>query len=97
MITGAAGESGTGGVTALTQGALYSMASVASRELARTTVRFNEVFLNLRVDFEGPNSVRPKEFSYNYELLLQNKNIKGSRVSVRSRSDIANLKWEAKI
>lgn len=97
MIAGAAGELGAGGVTALTQGALYSMANVASRELAQTNVRFNEVFLNLRVDFDGPDSVRPEEFSYNYEQLLQNKNINGSRISIKSRSDIADLKWEAKI
>lgn len=97
MIAGAAGELGAGGVTALTQGALYSMANVASRELAQTNVRFNEVFLNLRVDFDGPDSVRPEEFSYNYEQLLQNKSINESRISIKSRSDIADLKWEAKI
>jgi hypothetical protein len=97
MITGAAGELGAGGVTALTQGALYSMANVASRELARSNVRFNEVFLNLRVDFEGPNSVRPAEFSHNYEQLLRNQTIKGCRVNVKQRADIDDLKWEAKI
>ncbi|KAI7545274.1 hypothetical protein KC331_g6313 [Hortaea werneckii] len=56
MITGGAGDHGAGGVTALTQGALYSMANVASRELARTNIRFNEVYLNLRVDFDGPGT-----------------------------------------
>ncbi|KAI6908162.1 hypothetical protein KC318_g5888 [Hortaea werneckii] len=97
MITGGAGDHGTGGVTALTQGALYSMANVASRELARTNIRFNEVYLNLRVDFDGPGTVRPPEFAENYVKLLQDKTIKGSRINVASRADIANLQYVAKI
>ncbi|KAI7171212.1 hypothetical protein KC324_g10996 [Hortaea werneckii] len=96
MITGAAGEYGAGGVTALTQGALYSMANVASRELARTSIRFNEVYLNLRVDFDGPGTVRPSGFAENYVKLLQDKTIKWSRINVTSRADIANLQHVAK-
>ncbi|KAI7586465.1 hypothetical protein KC316_g5577, partial [Hortaea werneckii] len=56
MITGAAGDYGAGRVTAFTQGALYSMANVASRELAGINIRFNEMYLYLRVDFDGPGT-----------------------------------------
>ncbi|RMY08834.1 hypothetical protein D0867_08907 [Hortaea werneckii] len=63
MITGAAGDYGAGRVTAFTQGALYSMANVASRELAGINIRFNEMYLYLRVDFDGPGTVCPLEFA----------------------------------
>ena len=44
---GGAGESGWAGVTAVGQGALFSMANVACRENKSTNIRFNEVYLNL--------------------------------------------------
>jgi hypothetical protein len=43
MITGAAGELGSAGVTAVSQGALFSLANVACRENKGTNIRFNEV------------------------------------------------------
>ncbi|RMY14415.1 hypothetical protein D0868_01461 [Hortaea werneckii] len=74
MITGAAGDYGAGRVTAFTQGALYSMANVASRELAGINIRFNEMYLYLRVDFDGPGTVCPLEFAGKSENIQESDN-----------------------
>lgn len=96
-MTGAAGEYGSGGVTAISQGALFSMANVACRELKGSNVRFNEVYLSLRVDSSDPKAVSSADFGTNYQLLLDRQDIAESRVSVFSRADIADLKFEKKL
>lgn len=97
LMTGAAGDFGSGGVTAISQGALFSMAAVACRELKGSNVRFNEVYLNLRVDSNDPKAVSSADFGTNYQMLLDRQDVSESRVSVLSRDDIANLRFEKKL
>ena len=109
LVTGGTGESGLAGVTATSQGALFSLAAVAARELAASNVRFNEVFLNYRVDYDlvcdekptmgpnGPKRMRASEFARVYERILADEGIKGGRVTVDGFQDLGDVKWRAKI
>ena len=103
-MTGGAGELGWAGVTAISQGALFSMANVACLENKSTNVRFNEVFLNYRVDFDAvaeqkgaSGIIKSSEFARVYESVLANKNIEGCRVSINSPDDVENLKFVRKL
>ncbi|KAH9225131.1 hypothetical protein K456DRAFT_1852879 [Colletotrichum gloeosporioides 23] len=102
LVTGAAGESGWAGVTAISQGALFSMANVACRELADTQIRFNEVYLSFRVDYdsiakEKSNSMASSVFAAHYERLLANEGIKGCRISLLHADDVTELKYKRKL
>ncbi|KIX06340.1 uncharacterized protein Z518_04316 [Rhinocladiella mackenziei CBS 650.93] len=102
LITGGAGEAGSAGVTAISQGALFSMANAACLENATTNIRFNEVYLCYRVDFDtvcerlGGNRIKSSDFARVYEGILANKDISGCRVSVYGPQDLDNLKYEKK-
>lgn len=80
----------------MTQGALFSFATAAARENADTNVRFNEVYLALRVEFDedaavhGVNSA--SEFAAVYEAVLEREDIKSSRVVVANAQDINDFK-----
>lgn len=92
-----------GGVTAIGQGALFSLANVACRELANTNIRFNEVFLSFRVDYDSvareknDGSVGSSEFARHYEELLARPEITGSRVSLRKPGDVKDLQFKKKL
>lgn len=104
LVTGSAGDLGFAGVTAISQGALFSMANVACLENRKTNVRFNEVYLGYRVDYdsiveEKGHDIRmtASEFSRVYEAILANSDIKGCRVSVLDPDDVDQLKYEKKL
>lgn len=101
-MTGAAGTSGWAGVTAISQGALFSLANVAIRENEKNNIRFNEVYLSCRVDYdsvakEKGNVISSSEFAGNYEQILIRTDIKGCRVSVLKPEDVTNLRYEKKL
>ncbi|KAH6867504.1 hypothetical protein B0T10DRAFT_572251 [Thelonectria olida] len=103
LMTGAAGNSGWAGVTAISQGALFSLATVACRELADTNVRFNEVWLAFRVEHDkvakekGGTSIGSSVLAPHYEQILARPEISASRVRLLRPEDIANLKFQKKL
>ncbi|RFU75517.1 nadp-binding [Trichoderma arundinaceum] len=104
LVTGSAGDLGFAGVTAISQGALFSLASVACLENLKTNVRFNEVYLGYRVDYDAvvkekgdDNRMTSSEFSRVYEAILANKTIKGCRITVSGPADIDELKYKKKL
>lgn len=101
MITGGAGDFGYAGVTAMGQGAIISMANVACRELPETNVRFNEVYLCTRVDYDavvdaGKPVIKASDFAKVYEAVLENKDISAARVSVLEVADMTNIQYKKK-
>ena len=98
MVTGAAPDFGAGGITGITQGGLFSMMKIASKENEKTNVRVNEIYLNLRVDYdsvaEKSGSVKASDFGKVYEQVLKKPEITGSRVLVMERKAIEDLKSE---
>ena len=74
---------------------MYAFSNAATRELADTNIRFNEVYLNLRVQpdeiAKGTWMTTVSDFSKNYELLLNNPGVKGTRVSASSADDFKKL------
>lgn len=103
MCTGGQGDYGTRVAPAVTQGALYSFAIAAARENEKTNIRFNEVYLAYRVQFEvegasaafaGLHITTTEEFSPLYEKLLDRTDIRGSRVKAITPEDVANLPHE---
>jgi len=104
LVTGAAGELGVAGVTAISQGALFTMANVGCFENANTNIRFNEVYLHYRVDFDSvaeekgtTNRLKASDFARVYEKILANKEIDACRVSVHSPEDVDDLKYKKKL
>jgi hypothetical protein len=94
VCTGGAGEAGTGGVTALTQGALFSMVTAAARELQDTNVRVNEAFLNARVEYDddaeqkGGSIIKASDYGKLYANILEKQDLKGYRISCFGRKDL---------
>jgi hypothetical protein len=91
-------------VTAISQGALISLANVACLENKTTNVRFNEVFLNYRVDFDsvcdvkGTDSrIRVSDFANVYVGILANEDIEACRVSIQGPDDVKDLKYKKKL
>ncbi|KAI8663348.1 hypothetical protein NCS57_00935400 [Fusarium keratoplasticum] len=101
LLTGAAGGSGWAGVTAISQGALFSLANVACRELADTNVRFNEVWLAFRVEHDEAaakhGSIGSSAFAPHYEQILARPEISASRVRLAKPADISNFTWSKKL
>lgn len=85
---------------AMTQGALYSMATAAARDNESTNVRFNEVYLNVRVEVDEvaaqKGTVPSSTFAGVYEQLLDRADIRSSRVRIDSVEDMKTLKWAKK-
>lgn len=100
LCTGAQGDFGIRAIPAMSQGALFSMATAASRENEHTNVRFNEVYLAFRVEVDedaiAHGVTKASDFASVYEGILVNPDIRSSRVSVRSVADIKDLKWTKK-
>lgn len=101
LCTGAQGDMGLRALPAVTQGALFSMATAACRENEHTNVRFNEVYLAFRVEVdemaERNRVVRASDFAAVYEEILARKDIRSSRVRVvNPAEDMKSLKAERK-
>ena len=79
---------------------MYSFSLAATRELADTNIRFNEVYLKLRVQFdeiaEGTWMTKVSDFAKHYENLLKRPDVKGTRVWVRSLEECKELVFEAR-
>jgi hypothetical protein len=104
LITGAAGELGVWGATAMGQGALSALANVACRENANTNIRFNEVYLAVRVDYDAvceelgmKDRSKASDFARVYEGILDNEEISACRVSVLVPQDMVELKYKKKL
>lgn len=85
---------------ALTQGALYSMANVACRDNKDTNVRFNEVYLTLRVEVdesaEKTGFFKASAFAETYQEILTRSEIRSCRISVFEKEDMKDLKFKEK-
>jgi hypothetical protein len=85
---------------AISQGPLFSMASVACRDNAETNVRFNEIYLACRVEVDSvalkTGSMKASDFSSVYEEILSRPEIKGCRVGVHGEHDLKDLKYKKK-
>lgn len=112
LITGGARCFGTAGITSVNQGALGSLCAVGARELAETNVRFNEVYLAFRIEYDsniesgdssipgvdwGENWSRASEFATVYDRILRDEKIKGKQVNVMSKVDMDGSNYEDKV
>ncbi|KAK6841308.1 hypothetical protein PG987_002168 [Apiospora arundinis] len=101
ICTGAMGDLAIFPLPAMTQGPLYSMATAASRENAETNVRFNEIYLAMRVEVDEEAKehgvTTASEFAAVYEGILSRPEIRSSRVNVVDNGDIKDLKYETKV
>ena len=95
---------GIGGITGISQGALYSMSAVACRELEKTNVRFNEAYLDYRVEYdeqcdgEGNEwKMRSSDYAKIYEQILTQKDIEACRVITESPKDLKKIRYEKKL
>lgn len=103
-MTGGAGDLGVAGVTAIGQGALFSLANVACLENMKTNIRFNELYLRFRVEYDSniddqnpQGKVKASKFAEVYERILQDENINGCRVRAITAADIDDVKYEKKL
>ncbi|KAI9166436.1 hypothetical protein HJFPF1_02537 [Paramyrothecium foliicola] len=100
LCTGSQGSLAQRPAPAMTQGALFSMATAASRENASTNVRFNEVYLGVRVEVDEVavqhGTMRSSEFSSVYEEILARPEIRSARVEVLGYEDLRDLRWRRK-
>lgn len=100
LCTGSQGDVATHPIPAMTQGALFSMATAACRENAETNVRFNEVYLMFRVEVDRDAAqhgcTSASDFAIVYEGILANPEIRSSRVRVDTVDAIKKLKYERK-
>ncbi|KAK7941259.1 uncharacterized protein PG986_013646 [Apiospora aurea] len=100
ICTGAQGDLGLFPLPAMTQGPLFSMAAAASRENAETNVRFNEIYLAMRVevdeDAKQHGVTSASEFAAVYEAIMSRSEIRSSRVRVSTDADLKDLKYERK-
>lgn len=100
ICTGSQGDEAMFALPAMGQGPLFSMATAAARENEKTNVRVNEVYLMFRVEVDeaakehGVSS--SSEFASVYEGILNNPEIRSSRVRVASPADFTDLKWAKK-
>jgi len=98
LCTGASGDNGGLPAASISQGALYSLANVARVDNQETNVRFNEVYLGMFVvaDVELAKqwgALNAAEFAVTYEQILRQGEVKGRRVVVNRREDLAELKF----
>ncbi|KAK5685888.1 hypothetical protein LTS10_002001 [Elasticomyces elasticus] len=101
ICTGSQGDVGTHPLPAMTQGPLFSMATAAARENEKTNVRFNEIYLCYRVevdsDAEAHGVTKASDFANVYEMVLDNQDVRSSRVRVENdKEDLVSLKYAKK-
>ncbi|CCF39577.1 hypothetical protein CH063_00034 [Colletotrichum higginsianum] len=94
--TGSQGDKGDRALPAISQGAMFSMAYSAIKGLADTNVRFNEIYLDQRVEVdvvaEEHGTMKSSIFGRVYANILAKTDVKGCRVRVESESDVDNLR-----
>lgn len=77
------------------------MANVACRDNAETNVRFNEVYLAVRVEVDSvaktSGTMTSSDFSSVYEGILSNPEIKSCRVTVEEQNDLSKLRYKKKV
>ena len=78
------------------------MATVACRELRDSNIRFNDVFLGFRVDYDAvakgkKHSMASSDFAAHYKKLLERTDITGSRIHLRASEDVRNLPFTKKL
>ena len=85
----------------MTQGALFAMATTASRELKDTNIRFNEMYLDHRIEYDesaAKSGATPSsDYGRNYEAILKDPELKGCRITVSKKEYIDNLKVSQKV
>ncbi|KAL4925734.1 uncharacterized protein BDV17DRAFT_271229 [Aspergillus undulatus] len=100
ICTGSQGDLAIFPLPAMTQGALFSMATAGARENAETNVRFNEVYLGFRVEVDEDatrnGTTSASNFAAVYEAILARPEIRSSRVSVNSHEDLKDIKFARK-
>ncbi|KAF2269103.1 NAD(P)-binding protein [Lojkania enalia] len=100
ICTGGQGDIGVRPLPAMTQGALYSFSYSACKALASTNVRFNEIYLAIRVevdvDAEQHGVMKSSVFGRVYEKILATPGMKSCRIRVKAEEDVENLKVEQK-
>lgn len=82
----------------MTQGALFSLANVARVDNKETNIRFNEVCLGLFVVAdvalaEQWGAIKARDFATTYEQILERGDVKGRRVVVYRKEDLAELNF----
>lgn len=82
---------------AMGQGPIVAMCKSACRECDNTNVRFNEVYLDFRVEVDedaaAHGTTSATEFGKIYKQLLDRDDIRSTRVSVLTTDDIVDLKF----
>ena len=78
------------------------MANVASLENKKTNVRFNEVYLNFRVDYDSVAKEKggvtsSSDFGRHYEELLRRTDVDACRVNLLEPKDAVELRFEKKL
>ncbi|KAL2803350.1 hypothetical protein BJX63DRAFT_412149 [Aspergillus granulosus] len=100
LCTGSQGDIATHALPAMAQGALFSFATAAARENSETNVRFNEVYLGLRVEVDEDAAMhgvtRASEFAGVYEAILAREEIRSSRVSVERVEELKDIRFMRK-
>ena len=98
LQTGMEGEFAATAGLALSQGALFAMATAACRELENTNVRFNEIRLGARVEAdkaaEEHGSVRASEYAGVYEKVLGSPEMRGGLVRVVGPEGVRDWRFE---
>ncbi|KAF7940718.1 uncharacterized protein EAE97_006904 [Botrytis byssoidea] len=101
LCTGAQGDIGARAAPAISQGPLFSMANVACRDNTDLSIRFNEVYLNCRVEVDSSaaqtGAMKSSDFAHVYTELLSRPEIKSSRIIVSMYDDLKDLKHKMKI
>lgn len=74
------------------------MSNVACRDNEKTNVRFNELYLNYRVEVDEVaaknGTMAATDFAKSYAGILSRPEIRSCRVSVQGPEDLENLKYE---
>lgn len=100
LCTGSQGTIALRALPAMTQGALFSMATAAARENESTNIRFNEAYLETRVEVDESalktGAMKASDFASAYENILQRDDIRGCRISLNSLGSFSDLKFEKK-
>ncbi|TGO26577.1 hypothetical protein BPAE_0057g00530 [Botrytis paeoniae] len=100
LCTGAQGDIGARAAPAISQGPLFSMANVACRDNTDSSVRFNEVYLNCRVEVDSSAAqtgvMKSSDFARAYKELLSRPEIKSARIIVSTHDDLKDLKHKKK-
>ena len=95
LCNGAQGDLADRAGPAISQGAMYSLATVAIRDNANTNVRFNEIYLNARVEVDHiakqHGTMSASALSPAYEQIMARQDIKGCRIYVNGPDDASNL------